>query len=225
LSSAAVQAAQARERAAAEGHRRAIEAQEAERARIARELHDEAGQVLTALALHLRALEDELPDDATRGRLSDLRRQINAAAASLRDLATELRPSGLREHGLQSAIARQAARVAESSGIEVDLALGGLPEGLPEQTEIALFRVVQEALTNVARHSGSRRASVLATALGGKLRLVVEDEGSGFDATAPTARLGLAGIRERVELLGGQLRIESSPGAGTAVIVDLVLDA
>jgi two-component system, NarL family, sensor histidine kinase DevS len=224
LSSAAVQAAQARERAAAEGHRRAIEAQEAERARIARELHDEAGQVLTALALHMRALEDELLEEATRVRLSELRRQVNAAASSLRDLATELRPSGLREHGLQSAITRQAARVAESSAIEVDLALDGLPEGLPEQTEIALFRVVQEALTNVARHSGATRASVLATALGGRLRLVVEDEGRGFDPAAATARLGLAGIRERVELLGGQLRIESSPGAGTAVIVDLVLE-
>ena len=147
----------------------------------------------------------------------------HAAAASLRDLAVELRPSGLREHGLASAISRHAARVAESSGIEVDLALDGLPEMLDEQTEIALFRVVQEALTNVARHSGSRRASVLATALGDRLRLVVEDEGRGFDPAAPTGRLGLAGIRERVELIGGELRIESSPGAGTAVIVDLVL--
>jgi signal transduction histidine kinase len=83
--------------------------------------------------------------------------------------------------------------------------------------------VVQEALTNVARHSGSRRASVLATALGDRLRLVVEDEGRAFDPNAPTARLGLAGIRERVELIGGELRIESSGGTGTAVIVDLVL--
>jgi len=223
LSSAAIQAAQAGERAAAEGHRRAIEAQEAERARIARELHDEAGQVLTALALHLRALEDDLPDKEARERLADLRRQVNAAAASLRDLAVELRPSGLREHGLASAIARHAARVAESSGIEVDLALDGLPEVLDEQTEIALFRVVQEALTNVARHSGSSRASVLASALGERIRVVVEDEGRGFDPGAPTARLGLAGIRERVELIGGELRIESSPGTGTAVIVDLVV--
>jgi signal transduction histidine kinase len=83
---------------------------------------------------------------------------------------------------------------------------------------------VQEALTNVARHSGASRASVLAAAHEGRLRVVVEDDGRGFDPEAPTARMGLAGIRERVELIGGRLRIESAPGAGTAVIVDLEVE-
>jgi signal transduction histidine kinase len=221
LASAELQAAQARERAAADGYRRAIEAQEAERARIARELHDEAGQVLTALALHLRALEDQVVEGPGRERLAELRRSVNGAAAGLRSLATELRPSGLREHGLASALERQAARLREGEGMEVDLAVDALPTDLPEETQIALYRVVQEALTNVARHARATRASVLATAHAGRLRLVIEDDGRGFDPATPTGRLGLVGIRERVELLGGQLRIESAPGAGTAVIVDL----
>jgi signal transduction histidine kinase len=105
--------------------------------------------------------------------------------------------------------------------MEVDLAVDALPTDLPEETQIALYRVVQEALTNVARHARATRASVLATAHAGRLRLVIEDDGRGFDPATPTGRLGLVGIRERVELLGGQLRIESAPGAGTAVIVDL----
>jgi two-component system, NarL family, sensor histidine kinase DevS len=223
VTSAAVQAAREREAAAAEGHQRAIAAQEAERARIARELHDETGQVLTALAVHLRAVEDEVPSPEARARLADLRRLVAAASAGVRELATELRPSGLREHGLAHAIAGQADRAREGHGLEVDLALGDLPRDLPEEIEVAIFRVVQEALTNVVRHSGADRASVLATAHGRRLRLVVEDDGNGFDPAAPTERLGLVGLRERVELLGGDLRIESAPGAGTAVIVDLEL--
>lgn len=223
LTSAAVQAARAQEQAAAEGYRRAIEAQEAERARIARELHDEAGQVLTGLNLHLRAIEDREQDPEVRSSLSELRASVGAVSASLRELITELRPSGLREHGLAGAIERQAERVREAAGITIDVAVDHLPD-LPHEVELVVFRVVQEALTNVARHSGASHASVVASAHGGRLRLVVEDDGRGFDATQPTRRLGLAGIRERCELLGGSLRIDSSPGAGTALTVDLDLN-
>ncbi len=218
-----VQAAQARERAAAEGHRRAIQAQEAERARIARELHDEAGQVLTALALQLRVLEGHVADDDGRARLAELRASVNTATAGLRELASELRASGLREHGLASAIERQAARAGDAAGCAVDVAVGALPRTLPEEMEIALFRVVQEALTNVSRHSGAARASVLATAQGRRLRVMIEDDGRGFDPAAQLRGLGLAGMRERMELVGGALRIESTPGTGTAVIADVDL--
>ena len=221
LGSAELKAAHAREKAAEESLRRAIDAQEAERARIARELHDEVGQVLTGLALHLRALESHMVDDEGRDRLADLRHEVTLAATGLRELATELRPSGLREHGLASAIERQAARVAEASEIPVAVAVDALPTGMPEEVEILIFRVVQEALTNVSRHSGAGHASVLAMAHAGRLRVVVEDDGRGFDPSHPTERLGLAGIRERVGLLGGTLRVESAPGAGSAVIVDL----
>jgi PAS domain S-box-containing protein len=221
LASAAVQAARVRERAAAEGLRRAIEAQEAERARVARELHDEAGQVLTAIALHLRALEGHVDDAPGRERLAELRRAVNAASVGLRDLATRLRPSGLHEHGLASALERQADRLRESAPIEVDVSLEDLPADLPEAVQITLFRVVQEALTNVARHSGATAVSVMARRHGGRVRVMVEDNGRGFDPDAPTRRLGLVGISERVALLGGELQIESAAGQGCTVVVEL----
>jgi signal transduction histidine kinase len=215
------EAAAARERAAGESVRRAIEAQDAERARLARELHDEAGQALTALAVHLRALEGDVPEGPLRDRVAELRGQVASATTALRELATRLRPSALREGGLATAIEEQAERVRASAGIQVDVDLRGLDAELPEDVQVALFRVVQEALTNVVRHSEATSVSIVATARGARVRLVVDDDGRGFDPSAPTERLGLAGIRERVELLGGQLRIESSPGGGTAVVVDL----
>lgn len=218
--SAQIQAAEARAAAAAEGLRQTIEAQEAERTRVARELHDEAGQSLTALALNLRLLEDHLDDDG-RSRLTDLRQMVNGISANLRSIATDLRPSGLREHGLASAIERQAAKLREATGMSVDVAVDNLPDDLPGETQIALFRVIQEALTNVARHSGASQVSVVVSRHDQRIRVVVEDDGRGFDPATPTGRLGLRGIRERVELLGGHLRIESAVGAGAAVIVDL----
>lgn len=218
---AVLNAARARERAAEDGLRRAIEAQEAERARIARELHDEVGQELTALALHLRALDDEVTSPTGVARLDVVRQALADTSTNLRELAVELRPSGLREHGLPSAIERQAARLNETTGIVVDVAVGAIPTDLPDAIEIGLFRVVQEALTNVARHSGAANASVIANRRGGRLRVVIEDDGCGFDPSTPSERLGLAGIRERVALLGGSLRIESDTSGGTTVIVEL----
>ncbi len=217
------EAAAARERAAGESVRRAIEAQDAERARLARELHDEAGQALTALAVHLRALEGDVPEGPLRDRVAELRGQVGSATTALRELATRLRPSALQEGGLASAIQEQAERVRASAGMQVDVDLRGLDADLPEDVQIALFRVVQEALTNVVRHSEATSVSIVATAQGSRVRLAVDDDGRGFDTSAPTERLGLAGIRERVELLGGELRVESSPGGGTAVVVDLRL--
>jgi signal transduction histidine kinase len=216
------EAAIAAQRAEADGLRRAVEAQEAERTRVARELHDEAGQVLTALAVHLRALESEVGDGPLRERLAELRRSVGTATASVRDLATSLRPTSLRELGLTDAIEEQAARV-RAGGVAVDVDLRGISPDLPEDVQTVLFRVVQEALTNTVRHSGARTASIVASARGGRLRLVVEDDGTGFDPAHPTSRLGLAGIRERVALIGARLRIESSPGGGTAVMVDVDL--
>jgi signal transduction histidine kinase len=214
------ESAAALERASADGLRRAIEAQEAERARVARELHDESGQVLTALALHLRALENDVGPGEVRDRIAEMRRSLAAASTGLRELATRLRPSAVDEQGLGDAIEEQAARLRRA-GVHVDVDLRGVTPELPEEVQTVLFRVVQEALTNVARHSEATSASVVISAHEGRLRLMVEDDGRGFDPSAPTSRLGLAGIQERVELLGGRLRIESSPDGGTAVVVDL----
>jgi signal transduction histidine kinase len=148
---------------------------------------------------------------------------VGSATTALRELATRLRPSALRERGLAPAIEEHVERVRATSGIAIDVDLRGLEVNLPEMVQIGLFRVVQEALTNVVRHSGAATASVVATARDNRIRLVVDDDGRGFDTSAPSDHLGLAGIRERVELLGGRLRVESSPGGGTAVLVDLEL--
>jgi len=159
-------------------------------------------------------------DDAGREQLAGARRSLAEATTALRDLALRLRPSGLAEHGLASAIERQADRLRVDPGIEVDVAIDDLP-GLGEEIEITLFRVVQEALTNIQRHSGARHASVLVTRRPGRVRVLVEDDGAGFDATAPTSRLGLTGIQERVALVEGTATFDSSPGAGTTVVVEV----
>jgi len=224
LSAAKREAAEERTRLEALAQRRALEAHEAERARLARELHDETGQVLTAVAVRVRALEADEPDPERRARLEELRGLVRDAAETVRRVLRDLRPAAVREHGLAGAIQAAAARLSEHE-VTTDTVLDGIPNDLPDEVQLALFRVAQEALTNIARHARATRASVLGTRHGTKLRLVIEDDGRGFDPEAETSRLGLVGIRERVELLGGSLRIESAPGVGTAVIVDLDLAA
>ncbi len=158
------------------------------------------------------------------GRASpQLRRSVSEASTGIRELAVRLRPPALAEHGLADAIEEQAAQL-RATGIPVEVDLRGIGDDLADDVQTVLFRVVQEALTNVARHSRATNVSIVASAHHGRLRLVVEDDGVGFDPQTPTGRLGLAGIRERVEMIGGGLRIESSPGAGTAVVVDVGLE-
>jgi signal transduction histidine kinase len=159
-------------------------------------------------------------DDAGRAQLASARRSLADATTALRDLALRLRPSGLAEHGLASAIERQADRLRADPGIEVDLVIDAPPD-LGEEIQITVFRVVQEALTNIQRHARARHASVLVARRDGRLRVVVEDDGVGFDPSSPTHRLGLAGIVERVALVDGTATIESAPGAGATLIVDL----
>ncbi len=220
----ALDVARERERSTAEGFRRAIRAQEAERGRIARELHDEAGQVMMAVALHLRALEKSTADAQQREELEELHTIVSEAATGLHEMISDLRPGLLREHGLAAAIDQQAIRTSESTGIQIGVHLDALP-ALPDEVEIALYRIAQEALVNVARHSGATAASVTAARTGSRLRLVIEDDGHGFDPEASTRRHGLLGMSERMGLLGGQLHIDSSPGGGTAIIAELDLEA
>jgi PAS domain S-box-containing protein len=216
------EAARARERAVAEGLRRSIEAREAERERLARELHDETAQVLAAMVLHLEMLEDHVPGEQGRAWLGELRAAANSALDGVRDMAHDLRPPLLRELGLAAAIERLRERMGDQ-GLEVEVALEALPDDLLDEVEIAIFRVVQEALANVARHAQARHASVLTEREGDRLRLVIEDDGRGFEPHLPTDRLGLRGMRERVDLVGGNLQIESRAGQGTTIIVDLVV--
>ena len=152
-----------------------------------------------------------------------MRRSLSQASVGIRELATRLRPTAIDELGLADAIEEQAARLRRT-GLAVDVELRGLDPPLPEEVQTVIFRVAQECMTNVARHSQATNASVVVSVHEGRVRLVVEDDGTGFDPSTPTSRFGLAGIRERVEMLGGALRIESSPDSGTAVVVDLEVE-
>ena len=201
-----------------EAQARALMAQEAERSRVARELHDETGQLLTGISLRLKALVRRLPDEAA-DEVGDLQEYVKSAQDSVRQILRRLRPVDL-QGGLGEAIRELALRTEEASRCRVTVDVGPLPP-TAEEVELVIYRVAQEGLTNIARHSGAGRAGVVLAALGDHLRLTVEDDGIGFDPEAPTDRMGLSGIAERVDLVGGTLRVTSSPGAGTAIVVDV----
>jgi PAS domain S-box-containing protein len=187
-----------------------ITAQEEERRRIARELHDEAGQLLTALLVGLRTLEDarKLADVKTQGqRLREIAAQ---AIDEVGRLARGLHPTVLDDHGLGVALSRYAAEYTTTHAIAVDLALDGIDSGnLPPAVQTALYRILQEALTNVARHAGARAVSIRFARLGAAVEVAVIDDGCGFDAKAVAVsshRLGIQSMRERAAMLGGTLR-------------------
>ncbi len=203
-----------------------LTAQEEERSRIARDLHDQIGQSLTALLLGLdRQLER--PDgsaEAIRDELRRLRRLTAVTLADVRRIALDLRPAVLDEFGLAAALRRIARELHERYTIAVNV-LVDVPDRLPRQVETVLYRVAQEALTNVVRHAQAAEASIVVTVPHGSVQLVVEDDGVGFDpdALAPAEQIGLIGMRERLELLGGSLRLESAPGSGCSVHARLPL--
>ncbi len=206
---------------------RTLAAQEEERRRIARELHDEAGQLLTALLVGLRSLED------TR-KLSDVKahgRQLREIAAQAIDevgrLARGLHPSVLDDHGLGVALRRYITEYQTTHKIAVDLILNDLDSSnLPPAVQIALYRILQEALTNVVRHSGARKVRVQFTRTETALEAEVIDDGCGFDAKAvavSTHRLGIQSMRERAALLGGTMKF-TPQRKGTRMLVQVPLD-
>jgi PAS domain S-box-containing protein len=213
--------------------RRLATAQEDERRHLARELHDQMGQHLAALGLGLKALETGGPDSPpAQARLRQLLDLTDLIGRELHHLALELRPTALDDLGLRTALAHYAERWSERSGVAVDFEAAGLEAGrLPAPAETALYRVVQEALTNVLKHAQARRVSVVLQRSDGRAQAVVEDDGHGFDVEAVMApagdgvRLGLLGMRERLALVGGTLAVESTPGRGTTVIARVPLDA
>jgi signal transduction histidine kinase len=202
--------------------RRVVEAQELERARLARELHDETGQALTSILLGLKPLEQAAETAEARDSIAAVRELVVSTLQDVRRLAVELRPSALDDFGLVPAVERLAETFREQSGIRVDLeALLG-EERLPTEVETALYRVVQEAFTNVIKHSGAERVSILLQRKDGAVMAVVEDDGAGFDPAATRAdAIGLAGMQERVALVGGRLRIESTAGLGTTLVAEV----
>jgi signal transduction histidine kinase len=211
--------------------RSAWRVQEAERRRLARELHDGLGQSLTALRIRLERLA-ALAEPEHPALAAPLAEAVEAAARALADtrrLSHLLRPRVLDDLGLVPALRWLARTVGEWAAFAVDFEHRGVgEERLDADAETLLFRVAQEALTNAVKHSGAAGASLRLERAGGRLRLAVRDRGRGFDpaADAPDAESsGLAGMHDRVELFGGRLAIDSAPGRGTAVTVELPLAA
>jgi signal transduction histidine kinase len=212
------------ERVSRDALRRVVEAQELERARLARELHDETGQALTSILLGLRHLEDAAESDEARGATAALRELVVSTLQDVRRLAVELRPSALDDFGLVPAVERLAATLAEHSGLSVDVEAGLGDERLPPEAETALYRIVQEALTNVVKHASAERVSITLVRKAGAAVVVVEDDGTGFEPDGVRAdALGLTGMRERVALVAGRLTIESSADAGTTLVAEVPL--
>lgn len=206
---------------------RVIAAQEAERQRLARELHDEAAQTLTALSLGLRRLQDDQNLPLPQRRLAeDLKLQTTGLASELHRLSVELRPSALDRVGLIGALEQYVQEFERRYGLEVQFE-GDLPEpaNLSPEIETSLYRIVQEALTNVARHAQAQSVSILLQMREGQIVTTIEDDGKGFDpAQAPrNGRLGLFGMQERAAMLGGSLHVESAPGKGTTVFMKIPL--
>ena len=204
--------------------RRVVAAQEVERKRLARELHDETGQALTSILLGLKPLEQAVESDEARAALASLRDLVVSTLQNVRRLAVELRPAALDDFGLVPAVERLAETFRAQSAIQVDLESTLGDARLPSEVETVVYRIVQEALSNVVKHAAASRVSILLTRRGDTIAAVVEDDGHGFDPEAAgDDGLGLVGMRERVGLVGGRVHIESATDAGTTLVVEVPL--
>ncbi|HVX65234.1 MAG TPA: sensor histidine kinase [Bryobacteraceae bacterium] len=204
---------------------RMLETEERERCRIRRELHDETAQLLPCLRLQLEMLERSTPESLTQVRkgLAEARELIGRTVTEIRRVLSDLSPAVLDQLGLAAAVRRLLSQLREMHGIEVCLDAAGLAR-LPKQIEIAAYRIAQECCTNVSRHSSARHLNVWLETADGRLKMRIEDDGVGFqveEALRKTDSYGLAGIRERVALNGGHLRLSSRPGHGTRISVEM----
>jgi signal transduction histidine kinase len=207
-------------RVARDSLRRVVAGQEVERRRLARELHDETGQALTSILLGLRALEGA----HEAANVDDLRALVVATLQDVRRLAVQLRPKALDDFGLVPALERLGQTFSESSGIAVELEARLGDERMPMDVETTVYRIVQEALTNIVKHADAKKVSIVLVRRDGWVTAVIEDDGRGFDPGAVTAdHLGLDGMRERVELHEGRLTVETAPGSGTTLRVEVPL--
>jgi signal transduction histidine kinase len=232
LQAGRLQEAERREAQRGELLRRVVAAQEAERQRVARELHDATGQSLTALGLGLRGVATTLQGEAPAPpaaalKLRQLETMVSHALDELRGLIADLRPSHLDDLGLAAALRWYGKDVQQRHGLQVHVEIEGEPHQPSGPVRTALFRMAQEALTNVLKHSGASDAWVRLTFAAEGLRLQVDDNGCGLCAEAPSERpggrpaWGLLGMRERAELLGGHFEILARPGGGTRVAITI----
>jgi signal transduction histidine kinase len=208
--------------------RHSLEAAEQERKRWARELHDETLQALGGLRmLHSAALRSDADVTELRGAIGEGIQLIDAEIDSLSALIAELRPAALDEIGLAPALRTLAERKSREGGLAIDVLVRLEEPGdsrLPPETESTLYRLVQEALNNVAKHAGASRAEAVVERGDGVVEVTVRDDGRGFDPFATNGGFGLIGMRERVGLAGGELRIDAAPGHGTTVLATIPLE-
>ncbi len=205
---------------------RVIRAQEEERRAIARELHDSTSQYLSSLMMGLRALANTTDSPLVRQQAEELRQIAAQTLEDVHRLAVQLRPAILDDLGLKAALEHLCHEWQHRVGVAVDLLVHLPRERLPEAVETALFRIVQEAMTNVARHAQASQVSLLIECRDGAVIAIIEDDGRGFDPNTVDRRqhLGLLGMRERAALLGGQMEIESREGQGTSIFVRIPID-
>lgn len=199
-----------------ESARRELAAQHAVRRHVARELHDELGQNLTALGLQLDRMASGAVPDVRKG-AADARDAALDAVETVRVLARQLRPEVLDDLGLRPALADLCSRLSTQTGLPIETDLQRFPKDMDRDTELVIYRVVQESLTNVMRHADASRARVCLNSDDEHLTATVEDDGAGMELAANLQQGGLRQMRERVLLVGGTLRFESSPGQGTMV--------
>ena len=207
--------------------RHSMEAAEQERRRWARELHDETLQGLAGLNVLLETAASQGAEGTLRAAVDQTTAEIRQQIQALRALITELRPAALDELGLGAAIESLTQRLRAVEGLDVELDLGGDEplRRLPAEIETAVYRFVQEALTNVTKHARAERAAVAFREVDGHLEVKVRDDGTGFDPAAATGGFGILGMRERLALANGELEIESEPGAGTTVTAKIPVPA
>jgi PAS domain S-box-containing protein len=208
-------------------HMRLLEASDDERRRLSRELHDETGQLLTAVTLSLQSIERSIAQGA-RPAFARTQALLDQLGKSLHQVAYQLRPRSLDDLDLSEALANHVSEWSVQTGIAADFHCRRRLEALSAQQDAALYRIAQEALTNVARHAhGVSNVAITLDTVDGEVRLTIEDDGCGFDVLAKPAGhgLGLAGMRERLALLGGRLEIEATPRGGTTVYVRMPVES
>jgi PAS domain S-box-containing protein len=198
-----------------------MRAQDEERQRISRELHDDIGQRLSLVSLGLDSLENNLSGREAFAQLSKLRDEIEDLATDIHHISHELHSSKLQHLGLAAAVKDLCRNVSQQYGIAIEVSADAQLKHLPFDVALCLYRVAQEALNNVAKHSKSREALVQLTEVAGLVRLRIADRGIGFESSVPSLGIGLASMRERLRTIGGELLIHSRLGEGTEVVAQV----
>jgi signal transduction histidine kinase len=200
-----------------------VAVQEEQRLRLSRELHDDLGQMLASVALELHNVR--AGTQGMDGRLARAAMLIDRLSAKVHDAAWNLRPADLDRTGLRASVEDLATMLCGQLGIACEMDLEALSNPLPAETALTLYRVAQEALTNIGKHAQPSRVSVTAHIQADRMRLTIEDDGRGFDGRAEPGpgHLGLAGMRERLALVGGELTVETARMKGTTIYADVPL--